>query len=85
MLGVSLVFVGIIYYFSPRILRGHFEACNDARQALKQEVLQLGQDERHKRLTAEEKGISRIPMYSKALIAVGLGIIVAVLISGALK
>jgi hypothetical protein len=85
MLGVSLTFVGIIYYFSPRILGGHFEACNQARQTLKQEALQLGQDERYKRLTAEEKGISRIPMYSKALMAAGLGIVVMALIWGILK
>lgn len=85
MLGVSLILIGIIYYFSPRILRGHFEACTQARQALKQEALQLGQDKRYKQLTAEEKGISRIPMYSKALMVAGLGIIMSVMIWGILK
>jgi len=84
-LGVSLVSVGSIYYFSPRILTRHFEACNQARQVLKQEALQLGQGERYKRLAAEEKGISRIPMYSKAMMAAGLGIIVVGLIWSALN
>lgn len=41
MLGVGLIFVGIIYYLSPRIMRQHFEACNQARQNLKLEALQL--------------------------------------------
>lgn len=85
MLGTSLILIGIIYYLSPRILRGHFEACNEARQALKQEARQLGQNESYKRLTAEEKGISKIPIYSKALMAAGLGIILAVVICRAMK
>ena len=79
-LGVGLFLVGIIYYFSPRILGQHVEACNGARRALKQEALQLGQNDRFNRLTKEEKGISKLPLYSKTMMATGLCIIVAAVI-----
>jgi hypothetical protein len=85
MLGVSLILVGGIYHFSPWMIRGHLEACNQSRESLKKEAMQLGQTERFNRLTSEEKGISRIPFYSKALMATGFGIIVAALIWSALK
>jgi hypothetical protein len=35
-------------------------------------VQQLGQDERYDRLIAEEKSISKIPAYGKAMVAAGI-------------
>ena len=78
--GVCLLLTGIIYYFSPRFLIKHVEACNTARQALKQEALQLGQRDRFNQLIREEKGISKLPRYSITMMTTGLGIIVAVMI-----
>lgn len=85
MVGSHLILIGIIIFFTPQILKGHFEACDQTRQTLKQEALQLGQSERFKRLTAEEKGISKIPTYSKTMIITGLAIIVVVMILKTMK
>lgn len=84
-LGGGFLLIGIIITFTPRILRGHFEACDQARKALKNEAQQLGQDDRYNRLTAEEKGISKMPMYGKAMMATGFGITVATLIWRVIK
>ncbi len=62
-LGGGFILIGIIIILTPRILGGHFEACDQARQALKNEAQQRGQDDRYNRLTAEEKGTLRMPMY----------------------
>lgn len=85
MVGSNFIIIGIIIYFTPQILKGHFEACDQTRQALRQEALQLGQSERFKRLTEEGKGISKIPTYSKAMIVTGLVIIGAVMILKTMK
>ena len=79
-LGMPLILIGIIINFTPRILRGHFETCDQVRQSMKNEAQQLGQDERYNRLMAEEKGISRLPMYGRAMMVVGVGITAATLI-----
>lgn len=60
-LGMSMILIGVLINFMPRILGKHFETCDQVRQSLKNEAQQLGQAERYKRLTAEEKGISRLP------------------------
>jgi hypothetical protein len=82
--GSNLIIIGIIFFFTPKILKGHYEACDQTRQTLKQEALQLGQTDRYKRLTAEGKSISKIPTYSKAMIITGLAFIVTVMIIKAL-
>lgn len=84
-LGGGFILIGIIIILTPRILGGHFEACDQARQALKNEAQQRGQDDRYNRLTAEEKGTLRMPMYGKAMVAAGFGITVVTLIWKAIK
>jgi hypothetical protein len=84
-LGVSLFFIGIIIYFIPRILRGHIEVFDQVRQSLKNEAQQFGHVERYNRLTSEEKGISKIPMYGKAMMVTGVVITVTTLLWGAMK
>lgn len=76
--GISLIAVGGIYYISPRVMRRHVDACNEMRQVLKQEALQLDETERYNRLLKEEKSISRIPVYSKMLMFSGLAIVMGV-------
>jgi len=80
-LGAGLLFLGLSYYISPLILKQHFERCDDVRQILKQEASQLGQDKRLKQITEQEKSLSRMPMYSKLMMATGVGIIVVTVLA----
>ncbi len=70
-LGMSLVLIGLIFYFSPRILKRHFTLCDAARQVMKQEASLLGQTDRLARLQNDEKGIARIPLYGKFFVGIG--------------
>jgi hypothetical protein len=48
-IGMSLIFIGLIIYFSPRILKEHLALCDATRQAKKNEAQALGQTDRHAR------------------------------------